>query len=213
MSRVKNIPPVFRGKAFVCPFCDIASTQDWHELLSLGGSTGFHISECDYCRNELLWNEKSASIIFPKGISSIALPLQEMPNTAKEFYNEARQIFQYSPRSACTLLRLSLEKLLPEVYNSYSKGTNLKKNIEELKQSGEITNDIYRALEVVRVVGNHSVHDKEINVNDTPEIAEKLFSVINHIVTTEIKNKNEHETFLQLIEQKAARRRLKKSNA
>ena len=50
---------------------------------------------------------------------------------------------------------------------------------------------IQQALDVVRVVGNHSVHPGQINFEDNEEIAETLFDLVNMIAQDMITEERE----------------------
>lgn len=49
-----------------------------------------------------------------------------------------------------------------------------------------LSTKIQRALDVVRVVGNESVHPGEMNINDDAETARALFELVNIIAETMI---------------------------
>lgn len=58
---------------------------------------------------------------------------------------------------------------------------------------------IQQALDICRVVGNNAVHPGELDIKDTPEIAQQLFKMINFIVEDRItKPKEVQELFAQL---------------
>ena len=106
------------------------------------------------------------------------LPSVDTPQDVKEDYEEARSIFNQSPRGAAALLRLAIQKLVIALGES---SDNLNDSIGNLVKKG-LRTDIQKALDVVRVVGNNAVHPGELNVEDNPEMALSLFKLTNIIV-------------------------------
>ena len=75
------------------------------------------------------------------------------------------------------MLRLAIQKLCQQLGES---GENLNDDIGELVKKG-LSSKIQKSLDIVRVIGNESVHPGQINVGDNKETAYKLFELINLI--------------------------------
>ena len=109
--------------------------------------------------------------------NSIPPANSDLSTDIKQDYDEARSIANLSPRGAAALLRLAIQKLCIELGGS---GDNLNQDIGTLVQRG-LSVRVKQALDIVRVIGNECVHPGQIDLNDNPEIAQSLFSLVNII--------------------------------
>ena len=114
--------------------------------------------------------------------SPIEPPHEDMPAEILAEYHEARAIFARSPRAAAALLRLAVQQLMPVLGQS---GDNINADIQHLVAQG-LPAEVQQALDYCRVVGNNAVHPGEIKLQDTPEMAQRLFEMLNFIVEDRI---------------------------
>lgn len=193
------IEPEFKKKAFNCPYCDVYAHQEWRfHLLAFNNNVKIHsehmynqlrimdwvTSNCSHCNKVSFWYNEE--LIYPK--SSIApLPNNDMPEDVKKDYLEARNIVNDSPRGACALLRLALQKLMPHLGES---GNNLNEDIGNLVKKG-VSEHIQKAADSVRLIGNDAVHPGQLDLTDDVPTAISLFRLINYIVNNQISSKNE----------------------
>jgi hypothetical protein len=118
-------------------------------------------------------NEK---LLYPE--PEVVAPVQDMPEDVKKLFEEAASICHRSPRAACALLRLAIEVLCNQLGAT---GDTVSAKISSLVKRG-LTEDIQRALDVVRVVGNNAVHPGEITFDvDDEATANMLFNLLNII--------------------------------
>ena len=173
--------PVFEEESFNCPHCNAYSHQTWYKT-----SDGHHghggyadipnlmIAWCTHCSQYSLWlNDK---MIYPEE-SGIQMPNPDLRDDIKDDYNEARSIVNKSPRGAVALLRLCVQKLCEQLGQP---GKNINDDIKKLVKEG-LPPDIQRALDIVRVIGNDTVHPGKMDLKDDVETANKLFELVNII--------------------------------
>jgi hypothetical protein len=176
----KYVPPSFEGDAFNCPYCGAYAHQIWGRL-SIEMESVFisksvmMLSTCKRCNKFSVW--LSEKLMYPSS-STAPMPSDDMPGDVAFDYKEAREIVNLSPRSACALLRLALQKLMPHLGE---KSKDLNKDIGNLVKKG-LPATIQKAADIVRVIGNNAVHPGEIDLKDDAETASKLFGLTNLIV-------------------------------
>ncbi|AQQ55568.1 DUF4145 domain-containing protein [Planococcus lenghuensis] len=219
----KFIPPTYGKSGFSCPHCSVFSQQDWYEIeynqhdmdyilsanlreknyTSLdapnnGGGSGYMInnlaamSKCYTCDKPAFWIR--GKIIYPK--SPVApLPNPDMPEDVAKVYREAREVSPLSPTASTALLRLALEKLLPQVG---AKKSGIDTMIGELVGQG-LPKEVEKALDSLRVIGNEAVHPGTIDLHDNQEVALALFKLLNFVVDRMITQKKEIDEIYELI--------------
>ena len=189
------IKPDNNKHQYTCPHCNTLSQMqcDKHHFDSdkyrtrmneLLISNVLTIHKCQCCGKQILWIDDT--YIYPDIVSEEANP--DMPNSVKQLYNEAALISNKSPRAACALLRLAVDKLCLELGET---DRDINKNIGALVKRG-LSQDVQQALDIVRVVGNKAVHPGQIAFDvDDYATATMLMHLLNMIVTRMISEPNE----------------------
>lgn len=118
------IAPEPNKMSFSCPHCNAFASQSWevcyyYEYKSYQNSnateylsTEISFANCIACKRESIWLK--GQMVYPD-LSTAPLPSKDIPEMIVEDYLEARDILQKSPRGACALLRLALQKLCDEL--------------------------------------------------------------------------------------------------
>jgi len=179
--------PKLSLSAFNCPFCNAYAEQLWQSLYTLIPSSNkleqwsknLNLALCSHCGQVSLWVRDLN--VWPTTKTAPAAHADMPPNIATD-YEEARNVLSSSPRSAAALLRLCVQKLCIELGEP---GKDINKDIGSLVAKG-LSSKVQKALDVVRVVGNEQVHPGTLDVRDNPEIAAKLFALVNFIVDDQI---------------------------
>ncbi len=165
-------------------------------------------SRCFSCDKIAIWLQ--AKLIYPTAIYTIE-PNPDLPAEVLADFNEAALILSLSPRGAAALLRLAIQRLCI----SLGKKGSIDEMIGDLVSDG-LSKRVQRALDIVRVIGNESVHPGTIDVRDTPEVAEHLFSLVNLIadkVISEPRHIDERYSTLPLEKLSSIERRNQKALA
>ena len=184
------VKPEKERNQYTCPHCNTLSQMmmDTHcfpedafdDYHNGRGVTSFHnrltIHRCQCCGKKILWIDNT--YIYPDIIAEEANA--DLPEPVKQLYNEAALIYNKSPRAACALLRLAIDRLCNELGET---DRDINKNIGALVKRG-LSVEVQQALDIVRVVGNKAVHPGQIDIDvDDIETAKILMSLLNMIVT------------------------------
>lgn len=142
------------------------------------------IKRCHSCGKKIIWID--GEYIYPNIVAEEVNP--DLPESVKQLYNEAGLIYNLSPRAACALLRLAIEKLCHELGETADK---INDNIAALVKKG-LSPKVQKALDLVRVVGNNAVHPGKIafDVDDitTAKSLMRLVNMIGQIMITDPKD-------------------------
>lgn len=173
-------PPARAKSAFHCPHCQAFANHLWYEPVGINRPkghiqmAGWSVSQCTHCSGFTIW--KDEVMVFPD--TSLAAPPN--PDLTPEIiadFEEARSILQRSPRGAAALFRLCIQKVCVQLGES---GKNINADIAALVKKG-LNPKVQKSLDVVRVIGNESVHPGTIDLRDQPQTAVQLASLINMI--------------------------------
>lgn len=201
MNTDNHIKPEFREGDFNCPFCNAHSQQHWYHLYQKddyrpGYTTNYsdililYRAICNKCEESSFWlvdeqerssaNPNNAKMIYPK-ILTAPLAHTDMPNSAKDLYEEARNISNDSPRAAAALLRSALEKLTEALGENTG---DLNTRIGNLVKRG-LSSEVQQALDTVRITANEGgSHPGQIDLTgeDGQEVVDRLFWLVNFVV-------------------------------
>lgn len=196
----KYIQPKIDANAYTCPHCNTLAQVTINEyhfaedvVRSNYGSTiqsKIIIHRCRCCGRKIIWID--GRYVYPDIVAEEANA--DMPIPVKQLYDEAALIYNKSPRAACALLRLAIDRLCNELGE---KDRDINKNIGELVKKG-LPQTVQQALDVVRVVGNKAVHPGQIAFDvDDSETAIKLMHLLNIITERMVSEPKEINALFQ----------------
>ena len=190
--------PAHLETAFKCPICGVYSSQKWCEMYAEENTDDFfHLGKymlctCLYCNQKSIWYKKN--MVLPP-IGEVPPPNHDLRDDIKEDYNEARNILVYSPRAACAILRLAIDKLMTQVgFDKYQVTKNK-------KDSGEnnLNNKLGRTLERLSMKGKTQIEAGKIDSTDDKAVAMGLFELINLITELKISQSNKINQLNELV--------------
>ncbi len=183
-------------KNFCCPHCGVFSQMRTSHVIvnkdvsregwSINAEHQLYIATCQCCGNSSLWWD--GNCVYPE--MKYSEPNPDMPESVKTLYSEASYIYTKSPRAACALLRLAIERLC----NELGENDTIDKMIGSLVKKG-ISPTVQQALDSVRVIGNKAVHPGQISLDvEKKETAEILMRLLNLITQRLISDPKEAES-------------------
>ena len=199
----KYVEPDYSKVSFTCPHCGTLSLMNYYTLCYRNGSvlhaqpginpvgqSRLYIATCQNCLNKTIWVNNE--YVYPDIVAEE--PSTDMPESVKQLYQEAGLIYNKSPRAACALLRLAIDRLCNELGEN---DRDINKNIGALVKKG-LPQSVQQALDVVRVVGNKAVHPGQIAFDvDDKGTATMLMRLLNIIVERMITEPKEINTLYQ----------------
>ncbi|WP_455128790.1 DUF4145 domain-containing protein [Prevotella veroralis] len=214
----KYIAPDKNLDSFTCPHCQTLSLMNFRILrfeqdvmtddngvafiINKHGydeaiySSELKIARCHSCGKKIIWIDNE--YIYPNIVAEEVNP--DLPESVKQLYNEAGLIYNQSPRAACALLRLAIDRLCNELGET---DRDINKNIGVLVEKG-LPKKVQQALDVVRVVGNKAVHPGEIAFDvDDIKTAKSLMRLINMIGQSMITDPKDIEDMYNLLPESA----------
>ena len=196
------IAPDLSKESFTCPHCGTLSLMRYEHIgyngpdavsMSPKRGPGFEyviIASCLHCNAKIIWINDQ--YVYPDIVAEE--PNSDMPESVKQLYNEAGLIYNKSPRAACALLRLAIDRLCNELGET---DRDINKNIGELVKKG-LSSSVQKALDIVRVIGNKAVHPGQIAFDvDDKGTATMLMRLLNIIVERMITEPNEIDSLYQ----------------
>lgn len=208
--RSKYAAPGYKKSVFTCPNCSTFSNHDWagekvnETYGQFAGKYGASVSKeiindlwlckCQSCGYISFWYKEQ--LAWPLN-TNVEAPLDEMPNDIKDLYNEARSIVLLSPKGACAILRLALQKLCNRLAGQDEK-KKIDGAIKKLVENG-LPVDLQQAMDTVRIVGDEAVHPGQIDVGDNKELAIAMFRLMNIIIERLVIQPREIEDLYRLM--------------
>ena len=132
------------------------------------------LSECFNCKDISVWIYDR--LVYPRKSEAPAANA-DLSEDIRRDYREASSILDLSPRGAAALIRLAIQKLCKQLGQP---GRDLNKDIGALVSNG-LDEQVRKALDVVRVIGNSAVHPGHLDLRDDRATAESLFTLLNLI--------------------------------
>ena len=141
---------------------------------------GLYLAQCFNCKDVSIWDLDR--MLWPNAEVTID-PNDDLPDNIKRDFIEAASILDQSPRGAAALARLCIQKICQ---HQGGDGRNLNSDIAKLVEEG-LPSKIQKALDVVRVIGNGSVHPGELDMADDHKTARAILELVNlianHLIT------------------------------
>ena len=200
---MEYIAPQKGKQSFTCPHCHTISLIEYKNVYFDSDyepnghiRTLMSVGRCLNCSRKIIWIDDE--YVFPD--IQQQEPNQDMPESVLQLYKEAGLIFNKSPRAACALLRLAIDRICNELGET---DRDINKNIAALVKRG-LPEGIQKALDLVRVIGNKAVHPGQIDFDvDDIETAQILFGLVNMIVERLISEPKKLDSFYNRLPQSA----------
>lgn len=105
-----------------------------------------------------------------------------MTNEQKQLFNEAKDIFDKSPKAASALLRCLIERILRDKFQKEHSRSFLAKILNDDNVQNELGNEIIQLCQTCKLIGNDAAYSSlMIYEDESKQEVELLFELINAI--------------------------------
>jgi hypothetical protein len=159
----------------------ILNDQPVNKILKFVSPNEYFCGVCHGCGRVVFY--ENCRMVYPckQGIE----PAKDMPEDVLQIFEEAQSVMHLSPRSACALLRICLERIADHVAQQngihFEKRERLYDKIKKLN----LPFAIQQICDACRLAGNENAHTGELDLSgeDTAEIALTCSELINVLVS------------------------------
>ena len=175
--------PARNRLAFTCPHCSALAGMRSIDLFVNTGGGHFQMEplwgwrSCAACGGDVMW--RYDELAYPS-IETGPPPNDDLLESVRQEYDEARDVGQKSPRAAAALLRLALDKLTAELDGGKYAKLDINKRIGAMVRDG-LHPSVQQMLDSVRVFGNNAVHPGQLDLNADATLIDSLFWLLNEI--------------------------------
>ncbi len=133
--------------------------------------------------------EIEEKIIFPN-ISSINIEAnQDLTNEQKKLFNEAKDIFDKSPKASGALLRCIIERILREKFNEKHSRSLLGTILNDHDVKKELGDEIIQLCDACKLIGNEAAHSSLMIYEDESKDEVKLLFELTNEIAKELLSK------------------------
>lgn len=156
------------------------------QLLRKNDAIKIYIKVCSKCGNRIYfdWDSHRNTIDLANQNMincDIDEPNEFLDEELAKIYNEARNIYKMSPRSAAALMRYILEQMLVKNFPKFKNCKNLSEMLNDNEVINKIGNNLVNVGNNIRIIANKSIHTNEIDMDQVDINMPKIFKWINDI--------------------------------
>lgn len=157
----------------------------------------YSLTICPKCGQVHFW--KGSTMVFPLGVKY--QPPGAMPEDAQKLFIEAQRVATISPRAACVLSRVCLERIV-DIAGADIPGFNPNDQLYKKILSLNLGDNMQKVCDACRLTGNAGAHAETIifSEHDGKDIAEKLFLLIDALTRQLLEPKAGANALLEICE-------------
>jgi hypothetical protein len=199
--------PAFGKSSFRCPHCGVVSQIEKHPVIdgykgdkvfdkdayrrynirftaddffTCQSEYDYLVTKCTHCGKLHFW--ENCELVYPSGTG--IPPVADMPEDVKEIFDEAQRVTHVSPRSACALLRICVERIAAHVADQRDIKFGERERLYDKILKLNLPSHLQEICDACRFAGNENAHTGELDMSgeDTEEIAYACSFLVNALV-------------------------------